>query len=192
MDGIGYGSETIPVRNEELEFANATVFLGISFDNRHQWGPYITKLLKKLSSAVYAIKKIRHLLDIEAARLADGLLIICSHFDAFVAVTIASPICEARAEYIKSKICAVHHFCPYRKKIALRSDTTPSQLYEFIYLQQKPTARAASDRRADIDACANAHPGDASPATARRDDARTSTFTNENLATQQIGSNNIH
>ncbi|GBP74307.1 hypothetical protein EVAR_42886_1 [Eumeta japonica] len=32
----------IHVRNKELEFVNATVFLGITLNNRLQWGPHIT------------------------------------------------------------------------------------------------------------------------------------------------------
>ncbi|GBP44913.1 hypothetical protein EVAR_24828_1 [Eumeta japonica] len=33
----------VNVRNKELEFVNSTVFLGITLDDRLQWGPHITK-----------------------------------------------------------------------------------------------------------------------------------------------------
>ncbi|GBP65266.1 Probable RNA-directed DNA polymerase from transposon BS [Eumeta japonica] len=59
----------VNVRNKELEFVNSTVFLGITLDNRLQWGPHISKLAKRLSSAAYAVKKMRNLSDVETARL---------------------------------------------------------------------------------------------------------------------------
>ncbi|GBP11946.1 hypothetical protein EVAR_72610_1 [Eumeta japonica] len=57
------------LRNKELEFVNSTVFLGITLDDRLQWGPHISKLAKRLSSAAYAVKKMRNLSDVETARL---------------------------------------------------------------------------------------------------------------------------
>ncbi|GBP62705.1 Protein kinase C-like 3 [Eumeta japonica] len=59
----------VNVRNKELEFDNSTVFLGITLDNKLQWGPHISKLAKRLSSAAYAVKKMRNLSDVETARL---------------------------------------------------------------------------------------------------------------------------
>ncbi|GBP65121.1 hypothetical protein EVAR_29785_1 [Eumeta japonica] len=53
---VRHGSGTISVRNKELEFVNSTVFLGITLDDRLQWGPYISELAKRLSSAAYAVK----------------------------------------------------------------------------------------------------------------------------------------
>ncbi|GBP85783.1 Phosphatidylinositol 4-kinase beta [Eumeta japonica] len=64
----------MPVRNKELEFVNSTVFLGITLDDRLQWGPHISKLAKRLSSAAYAVKKMRNLSDVETARLGLGCL----------------------------------------------------------------------------------------------------------------------
>ncbi|GBP54385.1 hypothetical protein EVAR_29461_1 [Eumeta japonica] len=66
---VRHGSGTISVRNKELEFVNSTVFLGITLDDRLQWGPHISKLAKRLSSAAYAVKKMRNLSDVETARL---------------------------------------------------------------------------------------------------------------------------
>ncbi|GBO99903.1 hypothetical protein EVAR_74276_1 [Eumeta japonica] len=68
LPNIRHRSRTILVRNKELEFVNATVFLGITLDNRLQWCPHISKLAKSLSSAAYAVKKIRNLADVETAR----------------------------------------------------------------------------------------------------------------------------
>ncbi|GBP84139.1 Probable RNA-directed DNA polymerase from transposon BS [Eumeta japonica] len=66
---VRHGSGTISVRNKELEFVNSAVFLGITLDNRLQWGPHINKLAKRLSFAAYAVKKMRNLSDVETARL---------------------------------------------------------------------------------------------------------------------------
>ncbi|GBP74945.1 Probable RNA-directed DNA polymerase from transposon BS [Eumeta japonica] len=69
LPNVRHGSGTISVRNKELEFVNSTVFLGITLDDRLQWGPHISKLAKRLSSAAYAVKKMRNLSDVETARL---------------------------------------------------------------------------------------------------------------------------
>ncbi|GBP15890.1 Probable RNA-directed DNA polymerase from transposon BS [Eumeta japonica] len=69
LPNVRHGSGTISVRNKELEFVNSTVFLGITLDNRLQWGPHISRLAKRLSSAAYAVKKMRNLSDVETARL---------------------------------------------------------------------------------------------------------------------------
>ncbi|GBP06697.1 Probable RNA-directed DNA polymerase from transposon BS [Eumeta japonica] len=66
---VRHGSRSISVRNKELEFVNSTVFLGITLDNRLQWGPHISELAKRLNFAVYAVKKMRNLSDVETARL---------------------------------------------------------------------------------------------------------------------------
>ena len=54
---------------DSLELVDSTVFLGVTIDPKLQWGPHITALAKKLSSAVYAIKKIRQLTNVDTARL---------------------------------------------------------------------------------------------------------------------------
>ncbi|GBP48457.1 Probable RNA-directed DNA polymerase from transposon BS [Eumeta japonica] len=69
LPNVRHGSGTVSVRNKELEFVNSTVFLGITLDDRLQWGPHISKLAKRLSSAAYAVKKMRNLSDVETARL---------------------------------------------------------------------------------------------------------------------------
>ncbi|GBP79058.1 hypothetical protein EVAR_59975_1 [Eumeta japonica] len=43
LPNVRHGSGTISVRNKELEFVNCTVFLGITLDNRLQWGPHISR-----------------------------------------------------------------------------------------------------------------------------------------------------
>jgi len=60
---------SVQINDEELELVNTTVFLGITLDAKLQWGPHIEKLSKKLSSAAYAVKKVRLLTDAETARL---------------------------------------------------------------------------------------------------------------------------
>ncbi|GBP48274.1 hypothetical protein EVAR_42994_1 [Eumeta japonica] len=41
LPNVRHGSGTISVRSKELEFVNSTVFLGITLDDRFQWGPHI-------------------------------------------------------------------------------------------------------------------------------------------------------
>ncbi|CAF4750832.1 unnamed protein product [Pieris macdunnoughi] len=59
----------IMLNEGKLEFINQTVFLGITLDEKLQWGPHITSLAGRLSSAVYAVRKIRYLTNVETARL---------------------------------------------------------------------------------------------------------------------------
>ena len=59
----------ILLNGEKLEFTDQTVFLGITLDDKLQWGPHIASLAGRLSSAAYAVRKIRQLTDVETARL---------------------------------------------------------------------------------------------------------------------------
>ncbi|KAJ8736617.1 hypothetical protein PYW08_007273 [Mythimna loreyi] len=59
----------IILNNEKLEFVDKTVFLGITLDLKLQWGPHLTSLAGRLSSAAYAVRKIRQLTDVDTARL---------------------------------------------------------------------------------------------------------------------------
>ena len=52
-----------------LEFVEKTVFLGITLDSKLQCGPHLTSLAGRLSSAAYAVRKIRQLTDVDTARL---------------------------------------------------------------------------------------------------------------------------
>lgn len=54
---------------EKLELVESTKFLGITVDSRLQWGPHIESLAGRLSSAAYAVRKIRELTDVATARL---------------------------------------------------------------------------------------------------------------------------
>ncbi|GBP07698.1 hypothetical protein EVAR_87328_1, partial [Eumeta japonica] len=47
---VRHGSGTISVRNKELEFVNSTVFLGITLDDRLQWGPHIISIQEEIPS----------------------------------------------------------------------------------------------------------------------------------------------
>lgn len=57
------------LNNEKLDLIDSTVFLGMTLDSKLQWGPHIFSLSGRLSSAAYAVRKIRQLTDIATARL---------------------------------------------------------------------------------------------------------------------------
>jgi len=59
----------VQIGGVELDLVKSTVFLGITIDDKLQWGPHIEKLSGRLSSAAYAVKKIRMLTDVETARM---------------------------------------------------------------------------------------------------------------------------
>lgn len=60
---------SVIVKNKILDLEDTAVFLGITLDAKLQWGPHIEKLSKRLSSAAFAVKKIRLITDVETARL---------------------------------------------------------------------------------------------------------------------------
>ncbi|CAH2233148.1 jg17775 [Pararge aegeria aegeria] len=60
---------TLLLNNEELNLVDTPVFLGITLHAKLQWGPHVNNLWNRLSSAAYAVKKIRHMTDVETARL---------------------------------------------------------------------------------------------------------------------------
>ncbi|GBP59081.1 Probable RNA-directed DNA polymerase from transposon BS [Eumeta japonica] len=43
----------VNVRNKELEFVNSTVFLGITLDDRLQWGPHINQIPEPRALSTY-------------------------------------------------------------------------------------------------------------------------------------------
>lgn len=59
----------ININNEKLDVVNETTFLGLVIDSKLQWKPQITNMVKKLSAAAYATRKIRQLTDVQTARL---------------------------------------------------------------------------------------------------------------------------
>jgi hypothetical protein len=59
----------IKINNDLIQCVDSTSFLGIIIDSKLQWKAHIAALSKRLSSAIYAVKKIRLLSDIETARL---------------------------------------------------------------------------------------------------------------------------
>lgn len=59
----------VALNGQKLEFVKETVFLGITLDDRLQWGPHIKALSGRLSSAAYAVRQIRQLTDVGTARL---------------------------------------------------------------------------------------------------------------------------
>jgi hypothetical protein len=60
---------SISLNADVVELVDSTKFLGITLDSRLQWDPHIEALSSRLSSAAFAVKKIRLLTDIETARL---------------------------------------------------------------------------------------------------------------------------
>ena len=60
---------SVIVKGEELELVDSTVFLGITLDAKLQWGPHVASLSNRLSSAAFAVSKIRQLTDEKTARL---------------------------------------------------------------------------------------------------------------------------
>ncbi|CAH2096769.1 unnamed protein product [Euphydryas editha] len=69
LPNVKLATTSIRIRDEEMELVDQAVFLGITLDSKLQWGPHIGKLSGRLSSADYAVKKIRQLTDIKTARL---------------------------------------------------------------------------------------------------------------------------
>ena len=59
----------IKISGDSMELVKSTVFLGVTLDSKLQWEPHIITLSGKLSSAIFAIKKIRQFTDIDTARL---------------------------------------------------------------------------------------------------------------------------
>ncbi|GBP46533.1 hypothetical protein EVAR_21688_1 [Eumeta japonica] len=57
------------LRNEEIEFVNATMFIRVALDDRLQWGPYYSEERKKLRSAAQAFKRIQNLSDFKIHKL---------------------------------------------------------------------------------------------------------------------------
>lgn len=66
---VKHADQVLMLDNNKLDFVDSTTFLGIKIDSKLQWGPHIGTLSSRLSSAVFAIRKIRHLTDIPTARL---------------------------------------------------------------------------------------------------------------------------
>lgn len=60
---------TLTLGRDALNFVDKTVFLGLTLDAKLQWGPHIETLGTKLSSAAFAVKRIRQISDEKTARL---------------------------------------------------------------------------------------------------------------------------
>lgn len=59
----------IMLNGEILDLVDDTVFLGIAVDKKLQWFPHISSLAKRLSSAAFAVRRIRELTDCATAKL---------------------------------------------------------------------------------------------------------------------------
>ena len=69
LPNVKHLGPNIELNNEMLEASTSTLFLGITLDSKLQWGAHITYLSARLSSAAYAIRKVRGLTDVDTARL---------------------------------------------------------------------------------------------------------------------------
>ncbi|GBP43607.1 Probable RNA-directed DNA polymerase from transposon BS [Eumeta japonica] len=49
----------VMVKNEVLDMVDTTLFLGLTLGSKLRWNSHITRLAKRLGSAVYAVKRIR-------------------------------------------------------------------------------------------------------------------------------------
>lgn len=59
----------ISLNNEVITVTDSTVFLGITLDSRLQWNSHLSTLAGRLSSAAYAVRKIKQLTDTDTARV---------------------------------------------------------------------------------------------------------------------------
>uniref|UniRef100_A0A1B6FLH7 Reverse transcriptase domain-containing protein n=1 Tax=Cuerna arida TaxID=1464854 RepID=A0A1B6FLH7_9HEMI len=66
---FGRRSEAVPVVPEILQ-ENETTFLGLRLDNQLSWNTHVDELCKKLSSAVYVVRRIMNVADTDTARVA--------------------------------------------------------------------------------------------------------------------------
>lgn len=60
---------TITLSGEVLDLVDDTLFLGLTLDRRLQWAPHLSTLANRLSSAAYAVRRIRQFTNVETARL---------------------------------------------------------------------------------------------------------------------------
>lgn len=60
---------SIKIDEDALSFDKNCTFLGITLDSKFQWAPHINALSSRLSSAAYAVRKIRQLTDFSTAKL---------------------------------------------------------------------------------------------------------------------------
>ena len=62
-------STNVTLNREVINIVESTLFLGLTLDSKLQWGAQITCLAGKLSSAAYAVRKVRQFTDVDTAKL---------------------------------------------------------------------------------------------------------------------------
>lgn len=69
LPNVGHLDTRININGEPLEIVDKAVFLGITLDSKLQWAPHIDVLSGRLSSAAFAVRRIRQLTDEQTAKL---------------------------------------------------------------------------------------------------------------------------
>ncbi|GBP00812.1 hypothetical protein EVAR_77013_1 [Eumeta japonica] len=64
------------VKNEILDIVDTTLFLGLTLDAKLRWNSQITRSVKRLSSAAYAVKIIRRLTPVKARLVYFSFFIV--------------------------------------------------------------------------------------------------------------------
>ena len=69
LPNVKEADTNVMLNGESLDVVESTVFLGLTLDPKLQWGAHLSVLAGKLSSAAYAVRKIRQLTNTDTARL---------------------------------------------------------------------------------------------------------------------------
>ncbi|CAH2095977.1 unnamed protein product [Euphydryas editha] len=69
LPNVKHPHYNLEINNERLIVGDTTVFLGINLDSKLQWNSHLSSLNGRLSSAAFAVRKVRQLTDVTTARL---------------------------------------------------------------------------------------------------------------------------
>lgn len=69
LANVKHPNYNFEINNERLIVNDTTVFLGINLDSKLQWNFNLSSLNGRLSSAAFAVSKVRPLTDVAIARL---------------------------------------------------------------------------------------------------------------------------
>uniref|UniRef100_A0A2H1VUE0 SFRICE_004274 n=1 Tax=Spodoptera frugiperda TaxID=7108 RepID=A0A2H1VUE0_SPOFR len=113
----------VALNGQKLEFVKETIFLGITLDDRLQWGPHIKALSERLSSAAYAVRQIRELTDVDTARL-----VYFSYFHSIMSygILLGGRAADVESSYTDLWITQRVAPCGNRTRYPLRGSQLPS------------------------------------------------------------------